>query len=62
MSLAARLTESPSTEYSRLDPLVPTTPAKTVPVAIPIEHGHLIFYSSRDILKAVKIALVASSW
>ena len=27
MNLADRLTESPSTEYSLLEPLVPTTPA-----------------------------------
>ena len=34
--LAERFTESPNSEYSLLEPLVPTTPAKTSPVAIPI--------------------------
>lgn len=37
---AAKLTESPSTEYSLLDPLVPTTPANTLPVATPTAHEH----------------------
>lgn len=38
ISLADKLTESPKTEYSLLDPAVPTTPANTIPVAIPMLH------------------------
>lgn len=41
ISLAAKLTESPKTEYSLLDPEVPTTPVNTVPVEIPIEQLQL---------------------
>ena len=46
INLAAKLTESPNTEYSLLEPLVPTTPANTVPVAIPILHLQLICANS----------------
>lgn len=61
MSLALRLTSSPRTEYSLLDPEVPTTPAKTVPVAIPILTGQASFFNSFTRRKAVRMALAASS-
>ena len=36
ISLLAKLTDVPRTEYSLLDPAEPTTPANTTPVVIPI--------------------------
>ena len=61
INLAAKLTVSPITEYSRLDPDVPTTPANTVPVAIPTETEHFIWESSVSREKAVKTARIGSS-
>ena len=61
ISLAAKLTESPMTLYSLLDPLVPTTPVNTVPVAIPILHLHLMAASCSTNRKPANTALVASS-
>lgn len=60
INLAAKLTESPITEYSLLEPLVPTTPANTVPVTIPIEQLHDILGNSYLINYAVNIALTES--
>jgi len=42
MIRADRFTVSPITEYSRRFPLVPTTPAKTNPEAIPMLHSVFI--------------------
>lgn len=61
ISLAAKLTESPITLYSLLDPLVPTTPVNTVPVAIPILHLHFIAASCSTSKNPANTALVASS-
>ena len=61
MKRADKLTESPSAEYSLLDPLVPTTPANTTPVVIPIEHEQLIFFNSLTISTAVNTPLIGSS-
>ena len=52
--------QSPNTEYSLLEPLVPTTPQNAVPVAIPILHLQLIFFNSSSNKNAVYIALTAS--
>ena len=70
INLAAKFTESPITEYlkniynkySLLDPLVPTTPANTNPVAIPILHLQFIFDNSSYMACDVRIALVGSSY
>jgi hypothetical protein len=61
INLAERFTESPNTEYSRLDPAVPTTPAKTGPVPIPILHLQFICSNSYFKMKAVKTARTGSS-
>ena len=61
ITLAAKLTTSPRTENSFLEPEVPTTPENTTPVAIPILHQQSNFYSSCRILSPQNIALAASS-
>lgn len=61
MNLADKLTESPNTEYSLLDPLVPTTPVNTVPQVIPIEQEQSILLSSLTISIAVNTPLAGSS-
>lgn len=61
MNLADRLTQSPSTEYSLLDPLVPTTPVNTTPVVIPTEQEQSILFNSLTISNAVKTPRVGSS-
>ena len=61
MSLAAKLTLSPKIEYSLLFPLVPTTPAKTRPVVIPIEHAQAMAFKSLIKSIAVRVALTGSS-
>mgnify|MGYP003330258313 CR=1 FL=1 len=59
--LADKLTESPNSEYSLLEPLVPTTPQKTNPVAIPILQLQLSFFNSYLRFKAVITDRTASS-
>jgi len=49
------------TEYSLLEPAVPTTPANTLPVPIPILHLQLIYSNSYLRVKAVRTALTGSS-
>jgi hypothetical protein len=61
MSLAERLTESPRTEYSLLEPAVPTTPARTIPVAMPILHLQLRKASSYLSINPAMTALTGSS-
>ncbi len=61
INLAAKLTESPSTEYSLLDPAVPTTPVKANPVAIPILQPQFILYKYSTSYYDANIALAESS-
>ncbi len=61
MNLAERLTQSPRTEYSLLEPLVPTTPVNTTPVVIPIEQEQSILFNSLTISNAVNTPRVGSS-
>lgn len=62
ISLADKLTESPITEYSLRDPLVPTTPVNTHPVPIPNLLLQLILANSSFIVRAVIMALEGSSY
>ena len=61
INLAAKLTLSPRTEYSLLEPDVPTIPAKHLPQVIPQETLVLIFLSSLYNYPAAIIALAGSS-
>lgn len=61
ISRAAKLTESPNTEYSLLDPAVPTTPVNANPVAIPILQPQLIRYKYSTNYYDANIALAESS-
>lgn len=61
INLAERFTESPKTEYSLLEPAVPTTPANTEPVPMPILHLQSILSSSYRRVNAVSTALTGSS-
>lgn len=60
MIRAAKLTQSPNTEYSLLLPEVPTTPQYATPVDIPIATLHFIFFNSDSNKKADYIALILS--
>lgn len=61
INLADMFTESPNTEYSLRDPLVPMTPANTVPVDIPMLHLQFKIPNSLINENPVKIALIGSS-
>lgn len=58
----AKFTTSPKTEYSRLYPVTPITPVKTVPVATPMEQLTPLFSNSSMKRNDIKMARTASSW